>query len=240
MIGALAGYLGVVTVSALIAGPRRGTTGSLPQSPRRFVIAVPAHDEATVIERALASLRDLDYPSPLFEVHVVADNCTDDTAQVVRQSGFEAHERADSASPGKGPALNWLFDRLLDLNVHFDTLVVVDADTTLHPGFLREMAAAFDGGATAAQGFYGVRDVDESSTSALRFAALACRHHLRPLGRTHLGGSSGLYGNGMAFDTELIMQRRWSGHLTEDMEFQMELLLDGQLVVYVPGAKLQA
>jgi hypothetical protein len=44
----------------------------------------------------------------------------------------------------------------------------------------------------------------------------------------------------MAFDKEVMKGRRWSGHLTEDMEFQMDLLLDGQRVAYVPGAILEA
>ena len=95
-------------------------------------------------------------------------------------------------------------------------------------------------GARAAQGYYGVHDADGSSAAALRAAALACRHNLRPLGRTAIGASSGLYGNGMAFDRELMNGRRWSGHLTEDMEFQMDLLLDGHRVAYVPGAVLEA
>jgi 1,2-diacylglycerol 3-beta-glucosyltransferase len=244
--GVLSAYLGVVTVAAT-ADARRGARRSNhrdddagPPSRRRFAVLVPAHNEAGGIEATLSSFRQLDYPPDRFEVHVVADNCSDDTAAVVRRNGWSVHERLDSDHPGKGPALNWLYDRLHDRGVPFDTVVVIDADTTLHRDFLTAMAAALDAGALAGQGFYGVRDPGESTAAALRFAALACRHHLRPLGRTALGGSSGLYGNGMAFDKALIDGRRWSGHLTEDMEFQMDLLLDGVLVVYVPGAVLEA
>ncbi len=239
-VGVLSGYLAVVTASALVGGSQLPDTSTSATSARRFVIAVPAHNEEAVIERALQSFRDLDYPPAGFEVHVVADNCTDQTSAVVRRLGYAAHDRTDPAAPGKGPALNWLFDRLVSAGTSFDSLVIVDADTTLHPAFLQEMAVALDGGHQAAQGFYGVRDVGESIASSLRYAALTCRHHLRPLGRARLGGSSGLYGNGMAFDRSLMMRRRWSGHLTEDMEFQMELLLDGHKIAYVPGAMLEA
>ena len=234
----LSGYLGLVTISALT---RPGQADGAPSaSTRRFVILVPAHNEEAGITRALRSFDVLDYPTELFGVHVVADNCTDATAAVVRSAGYECHDRSGSAQPGKGPALNWLLDRLIDRGVLFDSVVIVDADTSLDPEFLRHIAAAMDAGATVAQGFYGVRDVAGSSSSALRYAALACRHHLRPLGRTRLGGSSGLYGNGMAFDRDLMSGRRWSGHLTEDMEFQMDLVLDGRRVAYVPGARLEA
>jgi hypothetical protein len=201
---------------------------------------VPAHNEAAVIEQALHSLAALDYPADRFEVHVVCDNCTDATADIVRHCGFTAHERDDRANAGKGPALNWLHDRLVAAAVPFDVVVILDADTSVAPSFLRHIDDAFTHGAVAAQGFYGVREPEGSASAGLRYAALACRHHLRALGRTRLGGSCGLYGNGMAFDASLMRTHRWSGHLTEDMEFQNELLLDGHRVVYVPGASIEA
>ena len=248
-IAGLTSYLGVLTVAALRAGGRAGSrsAGVAPPTPlgpqaerTRFVLMIPAHNEASGIGRTITSLRLLDYPKDLFSVHVVADNCIDETAIIVRGYGAFAHERLDPDDPGKGPALNWLFDCLVATDPSFDAVVIIDADTSLEPGFLRAMDSAVRTGATAAQGFYGVRDVGHSSAAALRYAALACRHHLRPLGRTRLGGSSGLYGNGMVFSRELMTGRRWSGHLTEDMEFQMDLLLDGTRVVYVPGAVLEA
>ena len=45
----------------------------------------------------------------------------------------------------------------------------------------------------------------------------------------------------MAFAWGLLGRRRWTGHLVEDAEFQMELLLrEGIRVEYVPGARLEA
>jgi cellulose synthase/poly-beta-1,6-N-acetylglucosamine synthase-like glycosyltransferase len=233
-----ASYLGVLTLAAKSRNGRRQPPVVAPS--KRFVLLVPAHDEELVIGLALEAFRALEYPADLFSVHVVADNCTDRTAEIVRNSGFHAHERDDRDNPGKGPALNWLLDSLIAAGKQFDVVVIVDADTTVHPQFLRRMNDAFCGGAVAAQGFYGVRDAGASATAGVRYAALACRHHLRPLGRTALGGSCGLYGNGMAFDVALMRGRRWSGHLIEDAEFQMELLLDGHLVAYVPEARIEA
>ncbi len=240
-VGALTGYLAVLTAAALSKrGERSASNLRTAPSSRRFVILVPAHNEEAVIERTLDSFRLLDYPHDQFQVHVVADNCTDGTAEVVRRCGFTAHDRIDPVSPGKGPALNWLLEQLEGDRAPFDTVLIVDADTTLHADFLRHMAAALDGGARAAQAYYGVHDPDGSTAAALRSAALACRHNLRPLGRAAIGASCGLYGNGMAFDREVMKGRQWSGHLTEDMEFQMDLLLDGQRVAYVAGAILEA
>jgi hypothetical protein len=237
----MAGSLGVLTVVGI--APRRPRPLA-PGPPHRFAVCVPAHDEAAVIGRTLASLAALDYPPDRFEVHVVADNCTDETAEIVRAAGFEAHERFDRDDPGKGAALNWLVqrvdDRVVPPHAPPDAYVFVDADTTLDPGFLTAMDAALHDGVQAAQGYYAVSEPGGSSAAGLRFAALACRHHLRPLGRCRLGASCGLYGNGMVFTRAVMHGRRWSGHLVEDAEFQMDLLLDGQLVEYVPEAALHA
>ena len=233
-----AAYLGVVTAAGLRRSTARPPSGAPPST--RFAVMVPAHDEATGIADTLHSFRSLDYPAELFSVHVVADNCVDDTAGVVRRHGWQVHERTAPDHPGKGPALNWLHDRLVASDEPFDAVVVVDADTTLDVGFLRAIDRALRDGAIAAQGFYSVREPEASPSTSFRYAALACRHHLRPLGRNRLGASSGLYGNGMAFRRDVLERHRWTGHLVEDAEFQMELLLDGHVVTYVPDAVLWA
>jgi cellulose synthase/poly-beta-1,6-N-acetylglucosamine synthase-like glycosyltransferase len=236
-VAAPSAYLSVITALGVL--PRRPTTRPDPPT-TRFAILVPAHDEAAGIGPTLRAFTMLDYPTDLFSVHVVADNCADETAEVVRHAGWAAHDRSAPDDPGKGPALNWLFDRLVAQGVAFDAVVVVDADTTIDPDFLRAMDHEVRAGVDAAQGYYSVRDADRSAAASFRFAALACRHHLRPLGRSRLGGSCGLYGNGMMFTRATLAGRRWSGHLVEDAELQNEMLLDGELVTYVPEAVLWA
>src|SRR5262249_20313785 len=107
-------------------------------------------------------------------------------------------------------------------------------------GFLAAMDRRFQAGAAAVQGYYGVRQAFDSTPSALRYCALACRHHARPLGRNAIGGSCGLFGNGMAFRRDVIETREWTDHLVEDMEFQLELLLAGVTVEYEPEAEVEA
>lgn len=229
------------TYVALLTSVAAGNSRTRPQhssGSTRFVVCMPAHNEATVIERSVGALCAQRYPSSMFSVHVVADNCTDGTVHVAARAGATVHERIDPRNPGKGPALNWLATELAA--IEFDVLVVIDADTVADPGFLAAIDGAIASGASAAQGFYGVEDPHGSTAVGLRFAAIACRHHLRPLARNALGASSGLYGNGMAFRADVLHGRRWSNHLIEDAEFQIELLLDGYLVTYVPDAKLRA
>jgi cellulose synthase/poly-beta-1,6-N-acetylglucosamine synthase-like glycosyltransferase len=133
-----------------------------------------------------------------------------------------------------------LYDQVAARGQCFDAVVVIDADTTIAPDFLWAMHESLRSGATVAQAFYSVRDPDTSPVTSLRFAALACRHHLRSLGRRRIGASCGLHGNGMVFTRRVYERRRWSGHLVEDAEMQIELLLEGHHVTYVPGAALWA
>jgi len=231
------GYLGILTIVAIAAQSRQPRPQRSSIGRHRFAIFVPAHDEQSVIRDTVAALVAQHYPKDRRAVHVVADNCSDRTAEYAEAAGATVHVRAFPEPPGKGPSLNWLHERLGD---QFDVIAIVDADTVAESGFLAAMDRAFADGAQAAQGHYTVRDPDSSPTVALRYAALACRHHLRPLARTAMGASCGLYGNGMAFRSSLLARRNFSGHLIEDAELQLELLLDGTPIVYVPNARVLA
>lgn len=228
-------YLALLTVPAL-RSDRRSQSGSVGST--NFAVCVPAHNEASLIGDSVRALLDQQYPTQMFAVHVVADNCTDATSQVAAAAGATVHVRVDPAHPGKGAALNWLADELSAST--FDALVVVDADTRVDVGFLSALDRALASGASVVQGFYAVDRPGDGPAVGLRFAAIACRHHLRPLARNRLGASCGLYGNGMAFRADIIADRRWSNHLVEDAELQIELLLDGHTVTYAPDAIVRA
>lgn len=231
-------YVAVLTVAGI--RPARRPAASPGGPPTRFAVMIPAHNEAGGIAATLASLADLDYPADSYAVHVVADNCTDATAQVVRSHRVRAHERVAPDHPGKGPALNWLRDLLLADGVEFDAAVIVDADTSVDAQFLSVADAHLRAGAEVLQGYYSVREPESSQAATFRYAALACRHYLRPLGRTRIGGSCGLYGNGMIFSRTTITTHDFSGHLVEDAEMQNELLLEGTKVAFASDAVLHA
>ena len=174
--GTLGIYLATVSLAGSGGRPARfgvPTPSAHDATPvHRFRIMIPAHNEQAVISRGLSTLQALRYPAEQFQVHVVADNCTDDTAAIVRSHGFVAHERTDPHNPGKGPALNWLFDRL-DAGDDFDAVVVIDADTSVHPDFLIAMDAALARGHKAPGGIGSLDDVDgppaEAAQRSLEF-----------------------------------------------------------------------
>ena len=192
------------------------------------------------IGRLLASTRALEYPAGRYEVYVVADNCADRTAEVARAAGAVVEERFDQVSRGKGYALRWLLTRLRERGARYDAYVVIDADTIVAPDLLRRLDAHFEAGSQVVQVYYTVLNVGESPVAALRFAALAAVHYLRPLGRARLGLSCGLKGNGMAFLAPVLDRYGWEWFtLAEDVELHLALVrgrLEGRLRAGDDGA----
>ena len=77
-----AGYLLMAT---LLSARLREPAAQAPS--RRFRFVVPAHNESAGIAETVRSLLAVDYPRELFEVVVVADNCSDDTAAQAEAAG---------------------------------------------------------------------------------------------------------------------------------------------------------
>lgn len=234
--GAMIGYLLTLTVAAFRA-PRSTLQSRKPAT--RFAILIPAHNEALLLPDLLASIQAQRYPASLFDMHVVADNCSDATARIARDCGAIAHERSDEQRRGKGYALQWLLERVEAYGA-YDAYVILDADSIITPAFLAVMDARLTRGERAIQAYYAVRHPDRSWSVSLRYVALAALHYLRPLGRVALGGTAGLKGNGMAFAADLLRRRAWSSALTEDIEFHMGLILDGERVTFAPDAVVEA
>lgn len=234
----MVGYLVVLTMAAWWA-PRRTPlpTGGVTH---RFVLLVPAHNEEQLLPTLLANLNQLDYPRQLFTVVVVADNCTDQTAALARTAGALVYERFNRIQIGKGYALQWLWAQLQTANIDFDAAVILDADSVVSPNFLQIMDAQLAQGAQVIQAHYAVLNPHRTWVMSLRAAALALIHYVRPLGRSVLGGSVGLKGNGMVFHRTILVKHQWSASVTEDIEYHMSLVLAGERVYFAPDATVWA
>lgn len=227
----LALYLGVL---ALLARSGRTPTVTTPKT--KFKIVVPAHDEAASIKDTVRSLLCLDWPEHLYEVIVVADNCTDDTAAIAAEAGARVMVRNDATKRGKGYALEHAFEKILEEGTA-DAVVVVDADTIVSANLLRAFAARIEKGALACQAEYGVSNVDASWRTQLMTIALAMFHRLRSLARERLAVSAGLRGNGMCFTTKLLKKHPHKAYgLVEDVEYGVLIGLGGVRVHYAEEA----
>jgi cellulose synthase/poly-beta-1,6-N-acetylglucosamine synthase-like glycosyltransferase len=242
-------YLALLSVAALIAARRHAHRPALSdgtqQTPApRFALLVPAHDEEAVIGGLLGSIAALDYPEERRDVYVIADNCADNTAAVVGAAGVPGvvvRERHDERLRGKGHALRWQIEELERLGRVYDAYVVVDADSSLSANFLTEMAAGLAAGAPVLQGRYRVENDAEAWVAGLRAIAFTLFNHLRPLGRSALGWSAGLKGNGMCFSRAVMERFGWGTYsLAEDVEYHLNLVGAGLRVAYVPSAMVSS
>jgi cellulose synthase/poly-beta-1,6-N-acetylglucosamine synthase-like glycosyltransferase len=213
----------------------------LPRAPAstrtlRFDVIVPAHDEAAGITRTIENLLHLDWPRHLFRVVVIADNCSDHTAEVARAAGAEVLVRTDTEQRGKGYALAYAF-AASGADGRAAALVVVDADSEASPNLLEAFAARLEGGASAVQAHYGVLNAFASWRTRLMAIALGSFHKLRSRGRERLHASCGIRGNGWCVTQALLARVPYRAFsLTEDIEFGVELGLAGCRVAYTEDA----
>jgi len=206
----------------------------------RFDVIVPAHNEAAVIESAVASLRKLDWPADCFRVLVVADNCTDATAELAHAAGAEVLERNDTTHRGKGYALEFAF-QLSQRHDWAYAVVVVDADTEVSSNLLEAFAARIEAGAKVVQAHYGVRNAQASWRTRLMAIAMASFHRVRSRARQRLRLSCGLRGNGWCITRRLLRQVPYRAFsLAEDIEYGIELGLAGHRVHYADEASVAA
>jgi len=235
---AVNGYLGLLGLLARKGVDEPDKVDALPRFPH-MTFVVPAHNEASGIERTIRSLRAVDYPADKFDVLVVADNCTDNTKELAQASGARVVERNDLNLRGKGYALHFAFQILLSEG-KTEALVVVDADTDISQNLLRAMAKRLSVGEMAMQAHYGVRNVDDSWRTALMDLAFTLYHGVRSSARERLGLSAGLRGNGMGFAAETLRRVPHHAHsLVEDVEYGIQLGLNGIRVAYVAEAEVR-
>ncbi len=188
------------------------------------VLLVPAHDESASIVGTVAALQeDL---GPGDRIVVVADNCTDDTAERAKAAGALAIERHDPDRRGKGYALRFGVE-WLESNPP-SAVVVVDADCRLQPGSIRLLAAqalTLDRPVQAEYTFVPLKRTPLSMVSTL---ALLVRNRVRPRGLRRLGLPCQLTGSGMAFPWAILRGApALRSHLVEDLLLGTELARAG-------------
>jgi cellulose synthase/poly-beta-1,6-N-acetylglucosamine synthase-like glycosyltransferase len=206
-----------------------------PQTDTRFLVLVPAHNEASVISLCLqaivAEARRLD------TMLVVADRCSDATATIARSFGALVLERGDDDEPGRAAARQAGLDYARDLE--WDAVLMLDADSVIEPGFFAACERALATGAPAIQ----ARSESSRGRSLVMEAALAAftlQGITMPRGRDRLGVSVRLRGTGMAIRREVALTHHFSAPASEDLFFTMDLILDGLRCRHVDAARLRS
>jgi cellulose synthase/poly-beta-1,6-N-acetylglucosamine synthase-like glycosyltransferase len=226
-------YLCILAVASL-----HNHRAGLFQLPRhRFAIAIPAHNEEVVIGNTVSVLHRLDYPKALYDTFVVADHCTDRTAEIVRNHGAFCYERGEGPKGSKGAALAWLLQRIFDIDAAYDAVVIFDADTRVDAAFLRVMDTRLARGDQVIQGRHCISNPGSGWFAALAWAMMMVDNRFQNQGRANLNWSAKLMGDSVCIRADLLKGLGWSSTgLTEDLEFRLRLLLEGVRVRYEPAA----
>ena len=202
----------------------------------RLAVIVPAHNEVEMIFTCVRSLLEQGYPSDLYRVVVIADNCVDGTAAIAAAAGAEVMVRRVPDLRGKGHALRWAMDRLLAEAEPPDAVIVVDADSVADHWFVRELEAVFASGHPVVQA-----DRAGDRRALLEAAALLLRNRVRFAGRATFGLPASLCGNGMLLARSVLQAHPWEAYsATEDGEYSLSLLAAGMPTTFALRARIMA
>jgi cellulose synthase/poly-beta-1,6-N-acetylglucosamine synthase-like glycosyltransferase len=170
----------------------------------------------------------LNYPKELYDVFVIADNCTDRTAEIARKHGVYAFERHNPHLRGKGYAIEWMLKELWKLPRSYDAVVMFDADNLVSTDYLLHMNNDLCSGSKVIQAYLDTKNPHDSwITGAYAITYWYC-NRLWQLPRTNLGLANYLGGTGMCFDTNLLKEIGWGAtSLVEDLEFTMRCVQKG-------------
>ncbi len=202
-----------------------------------FALIVAAHNEEQVIANMVESLVKQDYPKDKYSIFVIADNCTDNTAQVARDAGAEVFERFNDTQRGKGYALEWMFDKIYNMDRKYDSVIIFDADNIVKEDFLVHINEQNNKGFKVVQGYIDSKNPNDSWVSYSYSLGFWSTNKLFQQSRYNLGLGCQLCGTGFSVAVDVLKEIGWGATcLTEDMEFTMKLCLNDIRVAWAYDA----
>ncbi len=208
----------------------------------KYGVIIAARNERAVIANLIASIRQQDYPEELVDIFVIADNCTDDTAEVAREAGATVFVRNNTELVGKGYALDYAFHRLHTeyADRGYEGYFIFDADNLLERDYIKEMNTVFDAGYLMVTSYRNSKNYDSNWISA--GSSLWFLREARYLNnaRMILGTSCAVSGTGfLVHDSVIRKNGGWKYHLlTEDIEFSVDNAISGGMIGYCDSARL--
>ena len=208
----------------------------------RYAVLISARNERTVIANLIHSIKVQNYPAELIDVFVIADNCTDDTAEISREAGAIVFERFNDEYIGKGYALDFGIKKILAdyADRGYEAYFVFDADNVLDVNYFREMNKTFDNGALASTSYRNSKNYDSNWISAGYATWFLREAKFLSQARLNLHTSCAISGTGFFISAKIINEvGGWKWHLlTEDIEFSTASIIEGVRIAYCPTAVL--
>lgn len=223
-----------------VAFRRRKTEAAAPRL-HKFAVLICARNESAVIADLIDSLKNQTYPASLMEVFVLADNCTDRTAEIARAHGATVYERFNRAKVGKGYALQALLEHIRqDRPMGFDGYFVFDADNVLAPDYIERMNETFSEGYQVVTSYRNSKNYGDNWISAGYALWFLRESQYLNRARMNLSTSCAVGGTGFLFSRETLEKMGgWNFFLlTEDIEFTVYQVLRGVTIGYCEKAEL--
>ena len=222
-----------------VFGFKRDTKDYQDHAPEsRFLVLVPAHNEEKVIGDMIRNLQEMDYPAELYDFYIIADNCTDKTAEVARDLGANVlvHEKESPDAPtGKPIALKAALEALGDYAARYDLLMIFDADNLIDTNMFREVNSQFldKGRPDLIQCYLGAKN-KSGAVAWFYYTSYTVTNRFFQLAKHRLGLNCSVGGTGYAITTSYLKERGgWTtASLTEDIEIQVEATLDGRRILW--------
>jgi cellulose synthase/poly-beta-1,6-N-acetylglucosamine synthase-like glycosyltransferase len=207
----------------------------------KFAIIVSARNEENVINNLFDSIDAQDYPRELITVALVADNCTDRTAEVAEERGnVKVYRRYSETEKGKGYALNFLLEKLdEDFGPDaFDAYIVFDADNILTRNYITEINKTFSDGYEVVTSYRNSKNYGDSWLAAGSGLWFIRESKYLNGSRMRIGACPQCSGTGFLFSNEIKKENGgWPFHtLTEDYEFTCHSVVRGKKFGYCENA----
>ena len=203
----------------------------------KFMAIIPAHNEEAVVANLVESLKKQNYDKNLYDIYVIADNCTDNTAKVAREAGAIVYERFDETKKTKGYALDWFLKQKIEENAPYDAFFIFDADNIVHPDFIKNMNKKLCQGEDVVQGYRDIKNPTDSWITAGYALFYWSMHRFYHLARYNLGLSPLLNGTGFMVKFDVVKPQGWDTvTLTEDIEFSLKRIIKGKKLGWATDA----
>lgn len=206
----------------------------------KYAVIIPARNEELVIEQLIKSVKNQKYPKELIDIFVVADNCTDNTAQVAENAGAIVRERFNKIQIGKGYALDFMFKIIGSeySSKKHDGYIVFDADNLLDENYIAELNKTFNQGYKVITSYRNSKNYDQNWISAGYALWFLHEAEYLNLPRMTLNTSCAISGTGFLVQADLIKDNGgWIHHLlTEDIEFSVSQIIKGEKIGYCRNA----
>ena len=203
----------------------------------KFMAIIPAHNEEKVVGNLIESLKNQTYDKSLYDIYVIADNCTDQTAKIAKQSGAIVYERFDEAHKTKGYALQWFLKKKIKENADYDAFFVFDADNIVDKNFITNMNKKLCQGEEVVQGYRDIKNPTDNWITAGYALFYWTMHRFYHLARYNIGLSPLLNGTGFMVKFDVVKPNGWETEtLTEDIEFSLKQIIKGKKLGWATDA----